>query len=453
MMKKIKIIIAEDDAMTRKILVRMLSTEYEVNDFGNGEDAYRYFLDNGAQLVLTDLKMPKMDGMELLTRVKEANADTVVIMITGFSSIDSAVTAIKEGAYDYIAKPFEPEDVALRLKRALREKRLEQQVEALNQERVIGSGRHHFVTANAGMLNVLDLAKRVARADSTVLIQGETGVGKELVARLIHQWSPRHDFPFVPVNCSALAEGVVESELFGHEKGAFTGAAERRIGYFEMADQGTLLLDEIGTANSNFQVKLLRALQDRTIYRVGSATAIDVDVRVIASTNQDLKLEAEEDLFRSDLYYRLSVMTLHIPPLRERKDDIPLLVDYFLDKYRHINPHIDGIDTNGLVALNGYDFPGNVRELENIIERAMILERGSRLSPESLFIDSRFPASSAPEVEPIAKKEDLPIREAEKQHILKVLENCNGKKLVAAEMLGINKTTLWRKMKKYGLDN
>ncbi|SEA46398.1 two component, sigma54 specific, transcriptional regulator, Fis family [Desulfuromusa kysingii] len=451
-MSKAKIIIVEDDAMTRRILVRMLSPLYNVSDFGNGEDAYRHFLDQGAQLVLTDMKMPKMDGMELLTRVKEASPDTVVIMITGFSSIDSAVTAIKHGAHDYIAKPFEPADVAHRLQRALREKRLEQKVEALNQERAIDSGRYHFVTANAEMLNVLELAKRVARTDSTVLIQGETGVGKELVARLIHQWSPRNEFPFVPVNCSALADGVVESELFGHEKGAFTGAVGHRIGYFEMADQGTLLLDEIGTANSNFQVKLLRALQDRSIYRVGSATAINVNVRVIASTNQNLRQEAEADLFRSDLYYRLSVMTLHIPPLRERKDDIPLLVEYFLSKYRHINPRVVDIDAAGLTALNAYNFPGNVRELENIIERAMILERGRTLSSESLFIDSRH---VSPPEEPTATMppgENLPIREAEKQHILKVLEKCNGKKLLAAEMLGINKTTLWRKMKKYGLD-
>lgn len=451
-MGKIKIIVAEDDNMARRILVRMLSTEYDVSDFDNGEDAYRHFLNHGAQLVLTDMKMPKMDGMELLTRVKQASPDTVVIMITGFSSIDSAVTAIKQGAYDYIAKPFEPEDVALRLQRALREQHLEQQVEALQQEREMVSDRSHFVTGNANMLNVLDLAKRVARTNSTVLIQGETGVGKELIARLIHKMSPRCEHAFVPVNCSALAEGVMESELFGHEKGAFTGASGRRIGYFEMANQGSLLLDEIGIADSNFQVKLLRALQDCAIYRVGSAAAIDIDVRFIASTNQDLKQDVEAGLFRSDLYYRLSVMTLHIPPLRERKDDIPLLVSHFLAKYRHINPHIDGISTEGLADLSRYDFPGNVRELENIIERAMILEHGSQLSPESLFIDSRCPSPLSLPAGFAKVDQDLPIREAEKQHILKVLEKCNGKKMVAAEMLGINKTTLWRKMKKYGLD-
>ena len=451
-MGKIKIIVAEDDSMARRILVRMLSSEYDVSDFDNGEDAYRHFLNHGAQLVLTDMKMPKMEGMELLTRVKQARPDTVVIMITGFSSIDSAVTAIKRGAYDYIAKPFEPEDVAQRLRRALREQHLEQQVEALQQEREMLSGRSHFVTGNATMLNVLNLAKRVARTNSTVLIQGETGVGKELIARLIHKLSPRCEHAFVPVNCSALAEGIMESELFGHEKGAFTGASGRRIGYFEMANQGSLLLDEIGIADSNFQVKLLRAIQDCAIYRVGRAAAIDIDVRFIASTNQDLKQDVEAGLFRSDLYYRLSVMTLHIPPLRERKDDIPLLVSHFLAKYSHINPHIDGISAEGLAALSHYDFPGNVRELENIIERAMIIERGLQLSPESLFIDCRCAPSPSLAAGLAKVDEDLPIREAEKQHILKVLEKCNGKKMVAAEMLGINKTTLWRKMKKYGLE-
>ncbi len=451
-MSRPRIIIAEDDDMTRRILVRMLGNDYDVSDFDNGEDAYLHFLDQGAQLVLTDMKMPKMDGMELLTRVKQARPDTVVIVITGFSSIDSAVTAVKQGAYDYIAKPFDPEDVALRLQRGLRERRLEQQVETLHQERELEAGKYHFVTGNAEMLKVLDLARRVARADSTVLIQGETGVGKELVARLIHQWSQRCDHAFVPVNCSALAEGVMESELFGHEKGAFTGAAGRRIGFFEMADKGSILLDEIGTADGNFQVKLLRTLQDRTIYRVGSAAAIDVDVRVIASTNQDLKQDAQAGRFRSDLYYRLSVMTLHIPPLRERKDDIPLLVDYFLAKYRHINPRVEGIDADGLATLDVYDFPGNVRELENIIERAMILEHGSRLSPASLFIDCRCPFPPDSPRQSATKNEELPIREAEKQHILKILEKCNGKKTLAAELLGINKTTLWRKMKKYGLD-
>jgi DNA-binding NtrC family response regulator len=448
----IKVIVADDDATARRILVRMLAPEYEVSAFADGEEAFRHFLAAGAEVVLTDMKMPKMDGLELLTRIKEVSPETIVFVITGYSSIDSAVTVVKKGAYDYIAKPFEPEDVQLRLRRALRERHLEQRVRVLHRERELETDKHRFVTGNARMLEILDLAKRVAQADSTVLIQGETGVGKELVARLIHQWSPRQEHSFVPVNCSALAEGVMESELFGHEKGAFTGAVNRRIGFFELAHRGTIVLDEIGTADANFQVKLLRVLQDRIVYRVGSTAAVNVDVRVVASTNQDLEQEARDGLFRSDLYYRLSVVTLHVPPLRERKDDIPLLVEHFLRKYRHINPRIEGITAEGLAALAGYDFPGNVRELENIIERAVILERGGRLSPESLFIDCRRPTGpclTAPE----QAEGKLPIREAEREHILRVLEKCNGKKVQAAQLLGINKTTLWRKMKRYGLDD
>ncbi len=448
-MSKPRIIVVDDDPMTRRILVRMLTEDYDVRAFANGEEALREFLANSAAVVLTDLKMPQMDGMELLARIKQARPETIVFVITGFSSIDSAVSAIKQGAYDYISKPFDPADVGLRLERALRENQLQQRVEVLSRERELETGKHQFVTGNSRMLEVLELAKRVARTDSTVLIQGETGVGKELVARLIHQWSPRSEHAFIPINCSALAEGVMESELFGHEKGAFTGATSKRLGFFEMADQGTILLDEIGTTDSNFQVKLLRVLQDRKLYRVGSAAAIDIDVRVIASTNQDLKQDAEQGLFRSDLYYRLSVMTLQIPPLRERRDDIPQLVDYFIAKYRHINPPVSGISAEGLAALESYPFPGNVRELENIIERAMILERGTLLSAASLFIDCRPALHRQPQ--PMAT--DLPIREAEKQHILNVLEKCAGKRVQAAEMLGINKTTLWRKMKKYGLDD
>ncbi len=446
-----RVIVVDDDDMACRILVRMLTPKYEVTIFTDGEEAFRHFLAVGTEVVLTDMKMPKMDGLELLTRVKEVRPETIVFVITGYSSIDSAVAAIKKGAYDYIAKPFEPEDVQLRLQHALRERHLEEQVRVLHRERELKTDKYRFVTGNARMLGILDLAKRVAKADSTVLIQGETGVGKELVARLIHQWSPRHEYPFIPVSCSALADGVIESELFGHEKGAFTGAVNQRIGFFELAHSGTIVLDEIGTADANFQVKLLRVLQDRIVYRVGGTAAVKVNVRVIASTNQDLEEEARKGLFRSDLYYRLSVVTLHIPPLRERKDDIPLLVEHFIRKYHHINPRIKGVAAEGLSALAEYNFPGNVRELENIIERAMILERGEQLLPGSLFIDCRQPTDpcvGTPE-QPV---ERMSIREAEREHILRMLEKCNGRKVQAAQLLGINKTTLWRKIKKYGLN-
>jgi transcriptional regulator with PAS, ATPase and Fis domain len=295
------------------------------------------------------------------------------------------------------------------------------------------------------MEEVLELGRRAARSDSSVLIQGETGVGKELVARMIHHCSPRRDRPFVPLNCGALAEGVLESELFGHERGAFTGAVARRAGYFELANHGTLFLDEIGTAGNPFQIKLLRVLQDRTVTRVGSGTPIGVDTRILAATNQNLEEAVRRGTFRNDLYYRLSVVTLMIPPLRERPEDIPLLVEHFMQRYSQINPRISGMSEAGRRLLQGYDYPGNVRELENIIERAMILETSELLTPQSLLVEGGDTAGSAEE-------EPLRMEEAERDHILRVLHSCRGRKLEAARLLGINKTTLWRKMKRYGLE-
>jgi transcriptional regulator with PAS, ATPase and Fis domain len=297
------------------------------------------------------------------------------------------------------------------------------------------------------MEELLELARRVALTDSNVLIQGETGVGKEVLARFIHRQSPRSTGAFVPVNCGALAEGVLESELFGHEKGAFTGATSKRSGYFELADKGTLLLDEIGTTNANFQVKLLRVLQERLVHPVGSSRPVPVDVRLIAAANIDLAEAARSDSFRSDLYYRLSVVTLHIPPLRERCEDIPLLARHFLGKYRHINPRVQDINPEGLARLQSYSFPGNVRELENIIERAMILATGDALCTDTLLLGGMTPApAQASDGKPLA------MEEAEKNHILQVLAQCGGRKGEAADLLGINKSTLWRKMKRFGIE-
>lgn len=446
-----RIMVVDDDPLACKILLRMLQPQFEVNAFADSEEAFKHFAQNGADVIMTDLKMPKMNGFELLAKAKEVDPEVIVFMITGHSSIESAVTAVKKGAYDYIAKPFDPDDVLHRLNRVLREKSLEEKVFAYQQERQLESDKYVPLTNHPKMLQVLDLAKKVARTESTVLIQGETGVGKELVARMIHQWSPRSENSFVPVNCSALADGVLESELFGHEKGAFTGAVNKRIGYFELADKGTILLDEIGTTENSFQVKLLRVLQDRIVYRVGSTSAISIDTRVIASTNQDLEAEARDELFRSDLYYRLSVVTIRVPPLRERMEDIPLLVQHFIKKYQHVNPQVGDISADGLQLLSSYHYPGNVRELENVIERAMILETGDALTPDSLLV-----GGSEPRTNPLSPQSDDPadefrIEEMEKEHILRVLKKCNGKKMEAAKMLGVNKTTLWRKMKRYGM--
>ena len=440
----IRVLVADDDPLACKILKRLLGPDYQVDAYANGEEALAHYRSRGADLLLTDLKMPRMDGLELLSAVKAIDPEALVFVITGHSSFDSAVAAVKRGAYDYIAKPFDPDDVLLRINRALKERRLEETVSRYRQERSLEQERLHPLTLNPGMLQMLDLARRAARTDSTVLIQGESGVGKELVARAIHQWSPRREFSFVPVNCGAIAEGVLESELFGHEKGAFTGAIARRVGYFEMASKGTLFLDEIGTTGSQFQVKLLRVLQDHTLCRVGSSTPVAVDSRIIAATNRQLDDDMRQGIFRSDLYYRLSVVTLQIPPLRERPEDIPMLTEHFLKSFRTINPAVVSISAAGMRLLQRYDYPGNVRELENIIERAMILANGTELTPQNLLVGTA-PDDSGPEDEP--QRMD----EAEREHILRVLGSCQGRKQEAARMLGINKTTLWRKMKRYGL--
>ena len=440
-----RVIVVDDDPLACRILTRMLGPDHQVAAFGNGEEALAHFRRYGAEIILSDLKMPRLGGMELLARVKEINPEVPVFIITGHSSLDGAVSAVKNGAYDYIAKPFDPDDVLVRINRALKERRLEETVALYRQERELEHKRHTPLTRSRCMEEVLELGRRAARSDSSVLIQGETGVGKELVARMIHHCSPRRDQPFVPVNCGALAEGVLESELFGHERGAFTGAVARRAGYFELANHGTLFLDEIGTTGNPFQVKLLRVLQERTVTRVGSGTPIGVDPRILAAANQNLEEAVRRGTFRNDLYYRLSVVTLVIPPLRERPEDIPLLVEHFMQRYRHINPRVSGMSEAGRRLLERYGYPGNVRELENIVERAMILETSELLTPQSLFVEGGVTAGP-PEEEP------LRMEEAERDHILRVLHSCRGRKLETARLLGINKTTLWRKMKRYGLE-
>jgi len=448
------VIVADDDPMARKILLRMLQPDYQAVAFADGREALDHFLERGADIIITDLKMPRLDGLELLRRVMEINPEVIVFVVTGYAAVDTAVDAMKLGAHDYLAKPFNPDDVLAKLARALKERKLERQCRSYRQKEDFEVRRNPIITNNRKMHEALNFAQRAARADSNILIQGETGVGKELMVRQIHHWSPRKGNLLVPVNCSALADGIMESELFGHEKGAFTGADRKRIGFFEMADKGTIFLDEIGTADNRFQVKLLRVLQDHVIYRVGSPKAIRIDARVIAATNQDLEQEAREGRFRRDLYYRLSVVTICIPPLRERMDDVPLLVDHFLAKYRHINPAVKSLAPASNDLLLAYDYPGNVRELENIIERAMIIETTDILQPESLLIRQAQSGKGRPAGATIGTSADnLAIKEVEKKHILQVLAACEGKKIEAARMLGINKTTLWRKMKKYNIDN
>ncbi|ABS26693.1 sigma-54 dependent transcriptional regulator [Anaeromyxobacter sp. Fw109-5] len=447
-----RILVVDDDPLAQRVLVRLLCPAHDVHAYGDPAAALRHLADRGADVILTDLRMPGLDGIELLSRARELDPEVLVFVITGHSSIASAVEATKRGAEDYLSKPFEPDDVLLRVERAIERRRLLARVRLQEEAAAPGGAHGVFLSPHPRMAALAEFARKAARTDSTVLVQGETGVGKEIVARLVHQWSPRAGRAFVSINCGALPETLLESELFGHERGAFTGAMARRAGYFEAADGGTILLDEIGATSPAFQVRLLRVLQERVVQRVGGTTPIAVDVRVIAATNEDLERAAGEGRFRKDLYYRLGVVTLVVPPLRERREDVGPLAEHFLRKYRHVNPAVRGVSPEGLAKLVAYDYPGNVRELENVVERAMILETGEALSPGSLLVGpgaalagSRAERADAPQPEPVA------IDDAEREHIRRVLERCGGRRGEAARLLGIDKSTLWRKLKRYGL--
>jgi DNA-binding NtrC family response regulator len=384
--------------------------------------------------------MPGMDGLELHRKVRELAPDATVIIMTAFASVETAVQALKDGAYDYIVKPFDPEEVSrlvrkaaeryslLRENRALKE-RLEHAVPAL-------------ITSGVGaMKRVLDLIDQVAPTDTSVLITGESGSGKELVARLIHAKSGRRFGPFVVVNCGALAEGLLESELFGHERGAFTGAVARHRGKVELAHEGSLFLDEIGDIPAKVQIDLLRVLEERTVTRVGGSTAVPADFRLVTATHRDLEAEVGAGRFREDFYFRINVFRIPIPSLRERPEDIALLAESFLKRYAtQMNRRIEGFTEEAMAALRAYPWPGNVRELQNAVERAAVLCRGPRIEPE------HFPFAAGP------PDDDLSLSAAEAAHIGKVLASCGFNVTKAAEKLGIDRVTLYSKMKRYGIE-
>ncbi len=399
--------------------------------------------------VLTDLRIPDGDGMDVLGRVHEKDKQIPVIIMTAYASVRSAVQAIKIGAYDYIQKPFEPEELMLIVKRATEFRalvdenlRLSAALESCSGDEIVGSSKQ--------VLRVKELARKVAPFDSTVLVQGETGTGKEMVARLVHRLSGRAGARFLPVNCGALAETLLESELFGYEKGAFTGAVRQKAGLFETAGGGTLFLDEINNASEAVQIKLLRVLQDGTILRVGGVEPIRVNVRVIAASNTDLTSGAEKGRFRRDLFYRLNVMTIDIPPLRERQDDIPLLARHFLDKYsRRCAKKVTGLHQETLKALTDHYWPGNVRELENAIEHAVIMSSPEQdITPDCLPEDTR----KKPPQASLAGSRTFDLERMEISAIKTALKTFGGHKAKAAEALGISTPTLWRRLKKLSLE-
>lgn len=451
MAKRPIILIVEDDELARKNLEHILAKgEYEIEAVGSGMEALRRLDRRPYDLVLTDLRMQKVDGMEVLSKAKERLPDTEVIMITAYATVNSAIEAMKRGAFHYIPKPYKIDEVRGLVAQALEKKRLKDEVKELRQNLKARSEIPFIIGKNQKMQDLGKTVRRIAPTDCNVLIFGETGTGKELVARAVHHASLRSEARFVAFSCGAFADELLANELFGHEKDAFTGATSTKVGLFEAADGGTILLDEIGDMPPSMQVKLLRVTQEKTVLRVGGTQPIPVDVRIVAATNKDLKKLVDEGQFRSDLYYRLNVVSLHIPPLAERKDDIPLLALHFMERYgRQQGKEIRGISQEMMEILTNYAFPGNVRELENVIERAVTLAAGETLEARDLPEDLKMVRFRA--IRPTMGS--LPtLEDTEREYIRWVISQTAGNKTRAAEILGIDRVSLWRKLKKYHME-
>jgi DNA-binding NtrC family response regulator len=444
------VLVVDDDPAAYRLLREVLAKEgYQVETAGSGSEALEKAGTIFFDVILSDIRMPDLGGVEVLRGLKQLSPETVVIMMTAFGSIETAIETIKEGAYDYISKPFKLDDIKLTVRRALDHKRLLKENLQLRQALKAQHQLENIVGRSAAMLEVYKIVARVASSSSTVLIWGESGTGKELIARAIHYNSPRAEKPFIVVDCGALAETLLESELFGHMKGAFTGAIANKKGLLEEADGGTCFLDEMGDIGPSLQAKLLRFLQEREIRRVGGREGIKLDVRVIAATNKDLDALITDHKFREDLFYRLSVVSITLPPLRERKEDIPLLTEYFLAKYALRNQkNISHTSPESLSLLCQYPWPGNVRELEHVIEQAVALTTNPVLLPEDLPPKFRGAA--------IARDDDRggssTLREGVKRHIQSVLKQAKGNKKLAAQLLGINRRTLYRLAERYEID-
>jgi two-component system response regulator AtoC len=436
------VLIADDDSVALDLLAEVLTGEgYRVRAATGGEECLRLAAAEPFDLAIVDLRMPEVDGLQVIRRLASVQPGVPVLILTAFVTIDTAIEAIREGAYDYLSKPFRMEEIKLVVRRTLEARRLARENIQYRHELQDRYGVQNLVGQSPAMVEVYKLVARVARLDTTVLVQGETGTGKELVARAIHYASPRADGPFVVVDCTALPEALFESELFGHERGAFTGALSSRRGLFETAADGTCFLDEIGELSPALQAKLLRALQEQAIRRVGGNDWIPVNVRIITATNRDLKKRVQEGGYREDLYYRLNVVSIVLPPLRERLEDVPLLAQHFLDKYtRASGKAIKGFARETLARLSAYHWPGNVRELENAIERAVALSSAELIMPEDLPWHPRED-SPAPLVAPGPR---MTLEEVKRWYVGKVLDEVGGNKQRAAEILGIDRGTLYR---------
>jgi len=438
-----RVLIAEDEKITLKHLVNALTREgYDVMGTHNGREALRELSKNLYHVLITDIKMPEMTGIELLEKAKEMNTELEVLVITGFGSIGSAVEAMKKGAYEYITKPFDLDDLVLKVKNILERSTLKKENVAL--KAYFGMDKKVSIIAKSeSMKQILAMIEGIKDSDCNVLLTGETGVGKSLVAKIIHFTSRRQNMPFLSLNCATLTEELLASELFGHEKGAFTGAIRTKQGLVEVADSGTLFLDEISEMAPNLQAKLLKVIEDGEFYRVGGTRPIRVNVRFIAATNQNVKSVIAEGRLREDLYYRLNIMEIFITPLRDRKEDIEPLSEHFLSKHLpESNKNISGFTKKSMDVLKAYSFPGNVRELENIIERAIIIEKGPLITPESLPQTLKIF-----QIETFEPERIKTIDELNKDYAEKVLDLTGGNKSKTAELLGISRTSLWRILK------
>ncbi|MHC4320790.1 MAG: sigma-54-dependent transcriptional regulator [Planctomycetota bacterium] len=443
------ILITDDDESLRRVIEYNLSNKgYRLLLASNGEEALNIFKSENVDIVVTDIKMEKMDGLELLENIKRLNSNVLVIMITAHGSIETAVKAMKLGAYDYITKPFDRDELQIMIEKGLNLQALMSENIRLRQELTDRFRLDNVIGTSSKMKGIFDMVGRVAKSDSSILLHGESGTGKELIARAIHFNSSRAKNPFITVNCSAIPQNLMESEMFGYVKGAFTGAIKDKIGKFEAADGGTIFLDEIGDMDKDLQVKLLRVLQEKSIDKIGSTQNIHVDVRVIAATNIPLEIAIKEGKFREDLYYRISVIPILLPPLRDRKDDIPLLIQHFINKQGGGDCKIL---PEALDILNHYDWPGNVRELENIIERAMVLKKkdnviGSEDIPEHIKT-KQFYSPMSLEI----PDEGIKLEEVERELIINALKKSGQNQTRAADLLGITRNTLIYRLEKYNI--
>jgi len=452
------ILVADDDASIRSLLKQLLSDEgYSVVEATTGTEVVEKVKDTNPDLVIMDVRMPELDGIEALSKLKVSSPKTSVLIMIAFGSSNNAIRAMELGAFDYITKPFELDKISHTVKRVIEYRDLTSEVQVLRDEISSLVQTERIVGNSPAMQEVYKTVGKVAKADATVLITGESGTGKELVAEALHYNSNRRSGPIVKVSCAALPETLLEAELFGHEKGSFTGAMTQRRGRFEMADKGTIFLDEIGEMSLPMQTKLLRVLQERKIERVGSSLPIKVDIRIICATNKDLQRQVEQQKFRDDLFYRLNVINIHMPPLRDRKEDIPALVEHFLAKHRYsATAQPAAISEEALKRLMEYEWPGNVRELENVVERAVVLSRGQIITSRELpFGDHEGDGHEEEGGDEVSVEKSFfkkSVAQFEKDLIMKALRDANGNRSKAAEMLGIYRRLLYAKIKEYGLE-